>query len=350
MHGLAGRLQILTGVEMIRMLRKVFTDHGGHGKADIGVDIDLADGAAGSLAKLLFRNADGTGHISAVLVDDAYEFLRNRGGTVQHDRETGQLLGAFFQHVKPELRFCAGLEFVGAVAGADGDSQRVAAGAGCEINNFFWMRIHGFVGFNGNFIFHAGQRAEFCFDHNTVIMRIFNNFTGEGNIFFIGLGRSVDHNGGETAVNTALAELEAVTVVQMQSDRDFGIQLNRGFHQLDQVGVVGIGAGPLGNLQNDGSLQLAGSIGNALDDLHVVDVERADCVSAVISFFKHFSCGNKCHGRNLLQRNTYIIAQDITKKKYSSKQKEKLQREKENGRKTTAMLHRKNEKSKIDTI
>ena len=77
MHSLTGGLQILTGIEMIRMLSKVLTDDSGHCKTDIRVDVDLANCAACSLTELLLGDADSTGHISAVFVDDFYEFLRN---------------------------------------------------------------------------------------------------------------------------------------------------------------------------------------------------------------------------------------------------------------------------------
>ena len=128
-------------------------------------------------------------------------------------------------------------------------------------------------------------------------MSIFDNLTGQGDVLFIGLGRGIDHDGSETAVDAALAELEAVAVVQMQSDRDFGVFNHSSLNQLHQVGVVGIGAGALGYLQDDGSLQLACGFGNALNDFHVVDVERADSVTAVVSLLKHFGCGNKCHSK-----------------------------------------------------
>ena len=300
MNSLTGGLQILAGIEVVRMLREVLTDDSGHRKADIGVDVDLADSAAGSLAELILRDADGAGHISAVLVDLRNEFLRNGGRTVQNDREAGQLLGAIFEHVKPELGLGAGLELVSAVAGADCDRQGVAAGTGCKFDNFFRMSVHGFVCFDGNFVFHAGKSAEFGLDHNTVIMRILDHLTGEGDILFEGLGGSIDHNGGETAVDAALAQFKGITVIQVQGDRDFGIQLDCGLDQLDQVCMVGVSAGTLGNLQNDGSFELAGSIGNSLNDFHVVDVEGADSVSAVIGFLKHFGCCNQWHGTDLL--------------------------------------------------
>ncbi|CAN4035301.1 TM1266 family iron-only hydrogenase system putative regulator, partial [Dysosmobacter welbionis] len=54
----------------------------------------------------------------------------------------------------------------------------------------------------------------------------------------------------------------------------------------------------LGHLENQGSLQIPGGLGDALDDLHIVDVERADGIAAVVGFFEHFGRGNQCHKIN----------------------------------------------------
>ena len=77
LDGLTCGFQILTGIEMIRMLSEMLADNGCHCKTDIGVDVDLADCEFCSMAKFFFGDADGIGHVSAVLVDDLYEFLRN---------------------------------------------------------------------------------------------------------------------------------------------------------------------------------------------------------------------------------------------------------------------------------
>ena len=300
MHSLTGGFEVLPGIKVIRMLGEVLADNRGHCQTDIGVNVDFANCTAGCLTELFFRNADGTGHVAAVLVDDLHEFLRNRGRTMQYDRESGQLLGTFFEHIEPELGFGAGFELVGAVAGADGDSQGVTAGAGREFNHFFRMRVHCLVGIDGNLIFHAGESTEFSFDHDTMIMCVLNDLTGEGDILFERLGGSVDHDRGETAVDAALAQFKGVTMIQVQRDRDLGVQLYSSLYELDQVGMVGIGTGTLGYLQDDGSLKLSGGIGNTLNDFHVVDVEGADSVSAVIGFLKHFSCCNQWHGTDLL--------------------------------------------------
>ena len=86
----------------------------------------------------------------------------------------------------------------------------------------------------------------------------------------------------------------------MQRDGDIGALDHSGLHQLHQIGVVGIGAGALGHLQDQGSLLLLSSLGDTLNDLHVVDIERADSVSAVIGLFEHFSGRYQWHNDHLL--------------------------------------------------
>ena len=64
-----------------------YTHLGGHGQAQIGVDVDFADRFLGGDAQLVLRNAHGIRHFAAVLVDDFDKFLRHRGSAVQHDGE-----------------------------------------------------------------------------------------------------------------------------------------------------------------------------------------------------------------------------------------------------------------------
>ena len=114
------------------------------------------------------------------------------------------------------------------------------------------------------------------------------NLLGQSDVLLKGLGGSVDHDGGEAAVDAALAQLEAVAVIQVQSDGNLGVLDNSRLNQLHQVSMVGVGPGTLGNLQNDGALQLAGSFGDTLDNFHVVDVESTDGVAAVVGLLEHF--------------------------------------------------------------
>ena len=304
-HRLTGGLQILARVKVVGMLGKVLADVAGHGQTDIGVDIDLADGKLGSLTELILGDSDSVGHIAAVLVDHLNKLLGNGGRTVQHDGESGQTLDALMQHVETQrgrhqdaigvAGALGGLELVGAVRGADGDGQRVAAGAGDELLHLFGVGVALLAVLHSDLILHAGQSAQLRLDHHAVIVGVLHDLAGQGDIFLKRLGGGVDHDGGKAAVDAVLAQLKGIAVVQMQRNGDLGILDNGGLHQLHQIGMVGIGAGALGNLQDDGASQLAGSLGDALDDLHIVDVEGADCIAAVISLRKHFFRSYKCH-------------------------------------------------------
>ena len=84
----------------------------------------------------------------------------------------------------------------------------------------------------------------------------------------------------------------------MQDDGDIRVLDDGSLDQLHQIGVVGIGARALGNLQDDGGLQLAAGLGDALHDLHVVDVEGADGVAASIGLLEHLGTGNESHCEN----------------------------------------------------
>ena len=69
----------------------------------------------------------------------------------------------------------------------------------------------------------------------------------------------------------------------MKRDRDIGILDDCRFNQLYQVSMVCVSTSAFGNLQDNRAVQLAGCLSNTLNDLHVVHVERADGISAVIS-------------------------------------------------------------------
>ena len=125
-------------------------------------------------------------------------------------------------------------------------------------------------------------------------MRVLDDLAGQFDVLFKGQVAAVDHDGGETAVDAALAQLEAVAMVQMDGDGQIEAGglfrvLNGGLDELHQVDVLGVLAGTGGHLQDQGSLLLHRGLGDALDDLHVVDVESADGVAAVIGFLEHLS-------------------------------------------------------------
>ncbi len=146
-----------------------------------------------------------------------------------------------------------------------------------------------------HFVFDAGQRAEFRLDDDTVVMCVLNDLLGDLDVLCERLGGSVDHNGGKAAVDAGLAGLEVGAVVQMQNDGDIGAANYGSLDQFDQIVVVRVGAGTLGNLEDNGSVLFLAGLSDALNDFHVVDVESTDGVAAVISFLEHFGRSNQRH-------------------------------------------------------
>ena len=100
-------------------------------------------------------------------------------------------------------------------------------------------------------------------------------------------------------------------MVQMKNNRKTRLN-NSGFDQLDQIGVIGIRASALGNLQDQGGVDLFGSLSDTLNDLHVVHIESTDGVAALICLGKHFLSRNKCHNSNLLLHNNVVWNIGIT--------------------------------------
>ena len=86
----------------------------------------------------------------------------------------------------------------------------------------------------------------------------------------------------------------------MQGDGNVGALDHSSLNQLYQIGGVCVSAGTLGNLQDYGSVLLAASLGNALNDLHVVDVESAHSVATVVSLLEHLGSSNKSHVDSIL--------------------------------------------------
>ena len=88
---------------------------------------DLADAVFGSFSDHGLRHTLRARDIAAVLIAFIDEFLENRRGSMQHERSVRDQLVDGFETFKVQIRLT--LEFVRAVASADGNRQRVYAGS-----------------------------------------------------------------------------------------------------------------------------------------------------------------------------------------------------------------------------
>ena len=301
LHRISCGGEVLARIEVARVLRKVLADCRGHGQAGVAVDVDFADRALRRFAQLAFGNADRIGKLAAELVDRIDLILRNAGGTVEDDREAGELLFDCLEDIKGERRRneLAGLgidgalftgKLVCAVRGADGDSERIAAGLGREFDDLFGLGVVRFGG--GNFIFDTGQNAKLGLDGDVVLVSVINDLAGQFDVVLEGEVRTIDHHRAEAGIDAALASLEAVAVIEVEND--LGIRATKLLGVFDctlchvaQNGGVGIFASALGNLHNDRRVGFDGSLDNCLHLLHRVEVERGNGVSALYGLGKH---------------------------------------------------------------
>ena len=154
------------------------------------------------------------------------------------------------------------------------------------------MGVGGILSGNLNVILYASQGAELSLNNNAVSVSVLYNLLGLLNVLVERTGGAVDHNGGEAAVDAGVAGLKVRAVVEMQSDRNVRALLNSSLYHLNEVGVVCVSACALGYLQDYRSVLLLASLGDTLNDLHVVHVESANSVAAVVSLLEHLSSSN----------------------------------------------------------
>ena len=204
---------------------------------------------------------------------------------MQHDREARNALLDFGEDVETDARILARLEFVGAVGGADGDRQRVDAGALDEIFHLFRTGIG--VRSRLDVIFDAGENAEFAFDGDVELVRVFHNLAGFLDVLLIGEMGSVDHDRGEAVVDAALAGFEIRTVIEVKDDRNAFAAgnllsiLDRALRHVTEQSLVGVFAGPLRDLEDDRGFRFDTGLNDRLHLFHIVEIVRGDRVSAL---------------------------------------------------------------------
>ncbi len=193
--------------------------------------------------------------------------------------------------------FARGLggEFVGAVAGADGDGQRIDLGLGHEIrclhgigqqllvrkNSFGAMAVFLFAAAG----FERSEAAQFAFHGNLLRVGQFHDLLGHTHVVIVGcrglavlFQRTIHHHRSEAVLDGALAGRHAVAVVLVHGHRDVRIEFDGSQHQVSQVIVLRVRACAAGGLHDDRRVRFVRRFHDRLDLFHVVHVEGGDAV------------------------------------------------------------------------
>ena len=178
------------------------------------------------------------------------------------------------------------------MAGTDGDGQRVATCTLAEILHLFGLGV--VRNLASHLVLYASQHTQLGLNSHVVGMGILNHLLGEGDVVLVGQRGTINHHAGETVVDAVLAQLEAVTMVEVQYNLRIGAtQLLGIFHStlghVAQDGTVGIVAGTLGHLHDDGRLGFYGSLHDSLHLLQSVEVESGDGIAALHCLGEHLT-------------------------------------------------------------
>ena len=179
------------------------------------------------------------------------------------------------------LHIQLGSSLVDAVGSADGDSQRIDAGALCKLSSLGGDGVA--VAITAvKVVFLAADLAQLSLHRDTGGVAGADNGLGDLDVLLKHMVRAVDHDGGVAGTECLHGQLIAAAVVEVHHDGDAGLRSGCGHHGVEH-GRRSILQGTRGGLDDDRSAQLLSSGDDGLHHLHVLGIERADGVMVLLS-------------------------------------------------------------------
>ena len=146
---------------------------------------------------------------------------------MHNQRITGQLFLNLLYYVDGEL-WC-GLKLISTVAGPYGYCQGIATGLFDELDDLIGigqMLVYILSRNADNIFLDTTELTKLCFYDNTAGMSVVNDLLGDLDVLLERCVRCVDHDRSESVIDTLLARLESVAVIQMHTYRYVRILLN----------------------------------------------------------------------------------------------------------------------------
>src|SRR5690625_422305 len=253
--------QELARIKFRRVLEHEPTYGGGHGQADIRVDIYLANAVLDGFLNFLHWHTIGFFEFATKLANLVEQLLWHTGAAVHNQVRVGQV-SVDFLHALNRKDVASGLarKFVGTMAGSNGNSQRIQLCATNEVNRLFGVGkqlIHGKGAFGAMAVFlvtHHGlqrsQATQLAFYGNAHFVRHFDDGTRHvdvvlvvGNGFPVFFQGAVHHDAGKAQVDGAAAHGGRLTMVLVHHDGNVRVGFDGSLNQMLQEAFAGIFTG-----------------------------------------------------------------------------------------------------------
>ena len=203
-------------------------------------------------------------------------------------------------------------EFVGTVAGADGDRQSVNLSFFDELSSLirvgqklitchfsvstvavFFVALHGFQ---------RAKAAEFAFYGNADLMSHVDDFFGDVDVVVkrrdrlaVAHQRAVHHYRRESEVDGALANSRTLAVVLMHTDRNMRIGFNSSLNQVLKENFTGILTSAGRSLHDDGRVYFVRSLHDGLNLFKIINVESRNTVVIFCCVIKELTQRHESH-------------------------------------------------------
>jgi len=244
--------------------------------------------------EMVLGDADSVLDLSTILVDSGDVLLRDRGRAVEDDGEARDADFNLVEDVETEVGLGARRELDDTVAGSDRDGEAVDASALDKVLDLVRAGVVALL--SSDVVLNASKDTELTLDSDVELVGVLDDLLGEGDVLLVGEGRAVDHDVGEAAGDAGDDKVVAVTVVEVEGNRDtlavsadlLGV-LNSTLGHVAEEGLVGIGTGTLRDLEDDRALALSAGSDDGLHLLHVVKVKGRNSKATVNSVAEHLA-------------------------------------------------------------
>ncbi len=195
------------------------------------------------------------------------------------DRGAGDLLLDRFDDV--EVEGLLALELVGAVAGADGGGEGVAAGPLDEFDGLLGIGEAGVAFVDLDVLLDAAELAELGLDADALGVGAVDHPLGDGDVLLEGVVGGVDHHRAVEAGIDAIVAGLLVAVVEVDGVDRLGEDIVGGADEGLEHPLVGVFARSLGELDDEGGLGGHAAAEEAEDLLEIIHIVGPDGEFAV---------------------------------------------------------------------